>query len=644
MFGYSPIFAIFFECFESLQLLSFPFRAHAHFPWNHEHTNWFIALVSASVPETLLRGNATAFYVVLVSLGLVLFNAGLVGYYFSKSQYKFVWTLRYLRIVCTMFMTILYIPVIELFSSMLVSCSGDDHSEASAANCWAGTLALRSTVVVIVSLLYAALTLTFALTVFQQDPTDATDLHGRPHSRIELYHILSKTILTIVFSALEHDSKYWWILALTCIVTSFSSTFLYSWFLPFYNWRFSVFRALLQSIFAWASVCLAIVMFINDAEHNSISIMFFLMAPFVMMVVYYGILLRRKQIKRCVMSPSMSAFTVELKTRFMLEDNGFLDKKHGKPMSTENPEAGDKAENNRLILGQITDLYTEASNVLPNSSILYMFWSIFALYHCNNKQRSLVVLAECLKRNPLIDEEFVVFRQRKIMNEESSSENVDMLEFIICESHMKKAARHERKAVNLQLRFWQELAQVRPNLQELFVLGSSVNAEVSLADLHYSKAMMSNAKSSNVLRSYARFLNDVCNDPKRSEELFERAQQLDEIRRRANALNDGGIDLANLIANGASDVDSAIVTIDHKGTILSANAGVRHLFGYEKPQQLVGENVSILVPSPFDKIHTDFLTRFLNVGEGQIIAKLRKIFAIRFDGYLIPVSSKDINT
>ena len=156
-------------------------------------------------------------------------------------------------------------------------------------------------------------------------------------------------------------------------------------------------------------------------------------------------------------------------------------------------------------------------------------------------------------------------------------------------------------------------------------------------DIHFAKALQSNPKSASVLRSYSRFLFDVCNDAKRGEELNERANQMDDFRRRANAVNDGAIDLANIISNGSSDNESAIITINHKGIILSANAGIRTIFGYEKPQQVVGENVSILVPPPFDKIHNEFLSRFLNVGEGQIISKLRKVFAVRSDGYLIPV-------
>ena len=139
----------------------------------------------------------------------------------------------------------------------------------------------------------------------------------------------------------------------------------------------------------------------------------------------------------------------------MLEDGGLLGQGQTHKVS-EGPDAekGDSAAATKQLLTDISEVYTTASMLLPNSSILYMFWSNFCLYHCNNKQRSLVVLAECLKRNPLIDEEFVVFRQRKIMNEESSSENMDMLEFIICESHTKKATKHERKAVMLQVTDW----------------------------------------------------------------------------------------------------------------------------------------------------------------------------------------------
>jgi hypothetical protein len=153
----------------------------------------------------------------------------------------------------------------------------------------------------------------------------------------------------------------------------------------------------------------------------------------------YAINTRKNWIKQAVITNSTNPCTVELKVnfrrqnnplihqaRFMLEDAGLLFK--GKPSQSTGTDAVvatdvEKGELVKETLREVTALYQSASNELANSSLLYMFWSLFCLYQCNNKQRSLVVLAECSKRNPNIDEEFVAFRQRKMMNEESNSEN-----------------------------------------------------------------------------------------------------------------------------------------------------------------------------------------------------------------------------
>lgn len=96
------------------------------------------------------------------------------------------------------------------------------------------------------------------------------------------------------------------------------------------------------------------------------------------------------------------------------------------------------------------------------------------------------------------------------------------------------------------------------------------------------------------------------------------------------------------MSNGA-DNDSAIITIDHKGIILSANQGVKHILGYEKPASIIGENVSIIVPPPFDKHHGEYVSKFLVSGESSFLGKTRKIVALRADGYLVPVNLRHIN-
>ncbi len=104
-------------------------------------------------------------------------------------------------------MTFLYIPVISLFTSMLIECD-DAAGSRSAEACWQGVTLIRSIVVIFVSLIYIALSLAFALSVFEQDPTDRSEIMSRPHSRIEVYNLFLKTVLSIAFVALEDQKQY----------------------------------------------------------------------------------------------------------------------------------------------------------------------------------------------------------------------------------------------------------------------------------------------------------------------------------------------------------------------------------------------------------------------------------------------------
>ena len=49
----------------------------------------------------------------------------------------------------------------------------------------------------------------------------------------------------------------------------------------------------------------------------------------------------------------------------------------------------------------------------------------------------------------------------------------------------------------------------------------------------------------------------------------------------------------------------AIITIDERGIIESANASTHRIFGYA-PRELIGQNVSILMPSPHCEATHDF--------------------------------------
>jgi diguanylate cyclase (GGDEF)-like protein/PAS domain S-box-containing protein len=67
-------------------------------------------------------------------------------------------------------------------------------------------------------------------------------------------------------------------------------------------------------------------------------------------------------------------------------------------------------------------------------------------------------------------------------------------------------------------------------------------------------------------------------------------------------------------------VQDSIITINHKGIIESVNPATEHMFGYYSAE-LVGKNISMLVPEPNKSIHDEYINRFLKEGPSRNLSK-----------------------
>ena len=80
----------------------------------------------------------------------------------------------------------------------------------------------------------------------------------------------------------------------------------------------------------------------------------------------------------------------------------------------------------------------------------------------------------------------------------------------------------------------------------------------------------------------------------------------------------------------------AIVLVDASGRICDVNPAASLIFGYDR-QEMIGENVSLLMPQPHSDQHDRYIANYLRTGETHVIGAVRELSAVRRDGSIFPI-------
>ncbi len=79
-----------------------------------------------------------------------------------------------------------------------------------------------------------------------------------------------------------------------------------------------------------------------------------------------------------------------------------------------------------------------------------------------------------------------------------------------------------------------------------------------------------------------------------------------------------------------------ILTIDEFGKIDSVNPATERIFGYSSAE-MVGQNVSMLMPTPYREEHDSYLHNYLESGIPKVIGIGREVMGLRKDGTEFPI-------
>ena len=109
-------------------------------------------------------------------------------------------------------------------------------------------------------------------------------------------------------------------------------------------------------------------------------------------------------------------------------------------------------------------------------------------------------------------------------------------------------------------------------------------------------------------------------------------EELDRRQRAQAALRDSETRLRSILDTAAE----GIITIDEHGIMQSINRAAMEIFGYS-PNEVIGRNVSMLMPSPDREAHDGYIANYLRTGTGKIIDSRREVTGQRKDGSPVPL-------
>ena len=109
-------------------------------------------------------------------------------------------------------------------------------------------------------------------------------------------------------------------------------------------------------------------------------------------------------------------------------------------------------------------------------------------------------------------------------------------------------------------------------------------------------------------------------------------QDITEYKRAESAWRDSETRMRSIFESAIE----GIIVIDERGHIETANPALLKLLGYEA-HELIGKNISLIMPSPYREHHNEYLANYLVTGKRAIIGKGRDVPAVRKDGSHIDI-------
>ncbi|CAD8173029.1 unnamed protein product [Paramecium pentaurelia] len=528
-----------------------------------------------------------------------------------------------LKSIINLMLSILYMPIVDLFISVW-TCKDSYHFSFTNYECWTGSHTVHSIVAIIFLIIFYTLSAIHSFLYYE-----ARFIYTNSLSKQSGFDdfILKTYIVIQVLNYSFIESQY-----VQIILIAFGNITLY-----IYNYHQNTHNNLYvykmwQMIIAinnWTCIMLAFSKILEDVIFRGTIYAWLLGIPLLIIIVIQNPEERIDLLLLDNLKGTISQILLQQHHLLRLHNwnsqlfniilDGYL-KTHNQTCIR--PDCG------KELIKIIQQNYLDASKRFPYDYQLKIRYGFFLL-HIGQRQYALQEFNQAQNLNPTMDYEFVLFRYKKIIEDEMNDQNVEQIDThneAMYLNIIKNFQSKIERVTLINMDFWSQLQEDYPDLGKLNQIGLNIHNLMNEIDMIWNRLQKTKQNTQKSLKMYSKFMIDVVQDQEYGELLYEKSRVMDASYVRK------GIQMASKEEISMESLPTMIISLaqDKFGQIINLNTAC-HVFGYMK-NELVNRKLNVLIPNIFQKAHD----QLMKLGFDQKLSKERSIYVKNKQNYLIP--------
>ncbi|EAS07526.3 PAS domain S-box protein (macronuclear) [Tetrahymena thermophila SB210] len=671
-----------------LQVLYFPFHRELKHAWYYDSiANGIEQFLSYFQLITYLKNSSwtayiTVFYTCVALVILIIIDIFYISYSFTKKNQAFSWPIYSLRTLLSLIVTVLFMPLLDFFLS-IISCQSTTLSQGSGITssvyvheffssvvCWQDVHILHAVVSIFISIAFIIVTFLVVLIYFEclhnsNDPT------ARVTSRPNFVFLLYQVVLIIAFTFMNNQQNDYVLIGLL-IAGSLVTFTKFHYESPFYNEEFQKIWSFITALQVWSAILLCFAKFLENNLFEGTIIAWIIGIPILGLIVINQ---RKQRIDLLLINVnkfetgeqliSQARYLLQLirwsktsKTASILLD-GYLEV-HKQTCQREDCAAKQKKNVNSRVAKNLINVSQSIENQadrdkinilyqviyhmffygvkkFPNNTNLRLAYAFFLMENSKYKQQALQELSQAETNHPSFDIDFIIFRYKKLIEDEIAESqqdgNMDIVSEMAFQNNLRSMQNNIERCALQHMDFWSQLGEDSPDLGKLNEIGVRISLAIQQVEEQWNRLKKMSNNIPKAMRLFGKYNLEVLNDKENGEALLERARAIHNSN--ANNRKVQVFTSNDEIQNESYPTIIITTEQDKFGQVVNMNQAASNLFSYQK-SEVINRKINLLMPNIHSKYHDQFLENYLNSTEVKFMNRERYVIGKSKSNYVFP--------